>query len=106
MLKKDKGSSKSVENLLRPCKAVNFIKKYYRPSIAQDYHKSPYSRIITNLPVNRSSSLASWKIDRTWFALAIVALTSFEITSAREMRILAIVVLPHLKAGHTCKLNE
>jgi len=62
--------------------------------------------MITNLPVNRSSSLASWKIDRTWFALAIVALTSFEITSAREMRTLAIVVLPHLKAGRTCKLNE
>lgn len=53
--------------------------------------------IITNLPVNRSSSLASSKIDRTSFTVVIAALTSLEIASAHEMITLAIVVLPHLK---------
>src|SRR5712664_2917385 len=57
--------------------------------------------MITNLPVNRTSSLASSKIDRTSFAVVIAALTSLEIASAHEMRTLAIVVLPHLKMGHT-----
>ena len=54
----------------------------------------------TNLPVSCSSSLASSNIERTWFALAIVALISLKIVSAsahdEAPRIRATVVLPHL----------
>ena len=83
---------------------MDFIKKYNRPPTARNYHNTLSTlSIITNLPVNRNSSLASSKIDRTSFAVVIVGLTSLEMASAREMRALAIVVLPHLEASHKLK---
>ena len=83
---------------------MDFIKKYNRPPTAGNYHNELSTlSIITNLPVNRNSSLASSKIDRTSFAVAIVGLTSLEMASAREIRALAIVVLPHLEASRKLK---
>ena len=84
---------------------MDFIKKYNRPPTARNYHNTLSTlSIITNLPVNRNSSLASSKIDRISFAVVIVGLTSLEMASAREMRALAIVVLPHLEASHKLKI--